>query len=130
MNEDVNSEGTCLRDCIAYLFNIPQESIENFIIYDDWLDRLENFINSLGYKMYKYDYVNELEIPVDKYLVWGISVRGNYHSVVHSKGHLIFDFLEIKNQDNDYIIDYYHKKCDKWIHGVKDIYQYVWFEKM
>jgi len=123
-------EGTCLRDCIAYLFNISKENIENFVDYDNWLERLENFANSLGYKMIRHDYINELEIPVGQYLVWGTSVRGNYHSVVHSNGRLVFDFLEIGNKTDEFIIDYYHKDCNKWIHGVKDIYQYVWFERL
>jgi hypothetical protein len=123
-------EGTCLRDCISYLFNIPKENVENFVAYDNWLERLEVFVNSLGYKMIRHDYVNELEIPVDKYLVWGMSRRNNPHSVIHSKGHLIYDFVEIKNINDEHITDYYHKECDKWIHGVKDIYHYVWFEKI
>jgi hypothetical protein len=125
-------KGTCLKDCIAYMFNIPEENIENFIEYEDWIERFVKYMNDLGYIVHMSDSkdVSEEDIPNDIYLVWGTSRRGNYHSVIHKKGHLYYDSpIEITEKDNDFIVDKFHPTCDKWMFGVKDVYEYVWFEK-
>jgi hypothetical protein len=122
--------GTCLRDCIAYMFNIPEEQIENFIDYEDWLDKFNKYINDLGYIVHMSSKMSEDDIPNYLYLVWGTSVRGNYHSVVHNRGHLCYDSpIIMTEKEESYLIDKFHPTCDTWIFGVKDIYEYVWFEK-
>ena len=129
----MSAEGTCLKDCISFLFNIPSDKIENFVEYEDWLDRFNNYMNLLGYKVHigNNEDITEDEIPNDIYLVWEMSVRGNYHSVIHKNGHLYYDApCKITKKEEEYIVDQFHSTCDKWIFGVKDIYEYVWFEKI
>lgn len=128
----MKEEGTCLKDCISYMFNIPKENIENFIQYENWFDKFIKYMNELGYIVHMGSSEDILEDDISSvlYLVWGISVRGNYHSVIHKKGHLYYDPpMKIDEKEQDYLIDKYHPTCDKWIFGVKDVYQYVWFEK-
>lgn len=124
---------TCLRDCISFIFNVPEEDIINFIDYDNWIDLLKNFTKKLGYKTHLQE--NPLVIDDnnkdDLYLVWGTSVRGNYHSVVHKGGHLYYDPPIIMGEkEENKIIDKFHPNSKEWMFGVKNPYKYVWFEKI
>lgn len=124
---------SCLQECICNLFDKNIDEVENFIDYDDWLSRLVRFASDEGYEtIFKNpDEIKELEIPVCKYLVWGMSRSGIPHSVIHNNGHLYFDsgFI-IDENDQDVIIDYYHPECNHWIFGVNKIYQFVYFVKI
>ncbi len=73
-------------------------------------------------------YIIQVILPGHTKEELSIEVQSGNRLVIQSKPE-ITPYKELISKDEDYIIDKFHPTCDKWIFGVKDIYEYVWFEK-
>jgi hypothetical protein len=87
-------DGDCLRACICSLLEIPKEDsvhIYNFAKDKKYPQKLYKFLYKHGYKLISSKYSNDISIAQEYYMVWGMSNRNVYHSVIYYKGKMVHD---------------------------------------
>ena len=103
--------GNCLQAAVASIIEFPLNTVPNFILFDEWYDRMEEFLRIKGFELF--DEPDEGEI----YLAFGLSPRNVKHAVVMKDGVVIHDphpsrggvtgvywsaaIRKIKNQSNE-----------------------------
>jgi hypothetical protein len=70
--------GNCLQAAVASLLELELEEVPHFALYDDWLERLVDFVTERGYGLWSHP-----ERPVSG-LAFGPSPRGVSHAVALS----------------------------------------------
>ncbi len=80
--------GDCLRACICSLLEISDALVPNFAEDKEYPDVLVYFLKTKGYRL---RHSKEEPKNVDYYMVWGLSPRGNKHSVIYHNGKLVHD---------------------------------------
>ena len=80
--------GDCLRASMCSLIEISDEGIPNFV-ESGTIQPFKDWLADNGYTV-KYT-KDESEVKEEYYLAWGVSSRGNNHSVVYRNGKLAHD---------------------------------------
>lgn len=84
----------CLQACVATILGLTLEEVPNFMLaVDDWKGAFEAFMGLCGLQpLYlSATMMKPIWHPAGLHLIWGMSPRGTYHSVVGLCGETIHD---------------------------------------
>ena len=95
-----NDKGNCLAACFASVLEIPIEKVPNYIGYENWFEKFDNFVAEHGYRIFWYKMKKENEYEdilgftaKNCYLIaCGKSPRGDFdHCVIYKNGEMAHD---------------------------------------
>jgi hypothetical protein len=87
--------GNCFAACIASILDVPLESVPNFCNWDNWREKVSDWLQPLGYAyidvMLPGDGRDELVRYWGYHVISGDAPRGLRHSVVGLRGEIAWD---------------------------------------
>ncbi len=91
-------DGDCLSACIASILELPLDKVPNYIAYDNWFEKFDDFVAEHGYRLFWYkisEKYNEILgfTAKDVYgILCGKSSSGDWdHCVVIKNGKVVHD---------------------------------------
>jgi hypothetical protein len=83
-----NIKGDCFRACICSLLEISDNDVPNFIDDNNYPEKLYDWMQENKLNLYASEKPPK---DIEYYMAWGISPRGNKHSVIYKNGKLVHD---------------------------------------
>lgn len=90
-------EGNCLQACIASLFELPLEDVPHFVLEENWVKALDDWLIKYDLQSVDVDlkYMrtqdDDMWMPSGYHLICGESSRECSHAVVGYKGKIVHD---------------------------------------